>query len=107
MRPAIHPRRDLKSLWRSVAIAAGIFLALATTAPAEPSLATAVPAPPQQPESYDLLVVNGRLVDGTGNAWIYADLGIRADRIARITPRGGLDGAAAGETIDATSATAS
>ena len=92
MRPAINHRRDLKSLWRSVAIAAGIFLALAST----------VPAAPQQAETYDLLVVNGRLVDGTGNAWIYADVAIRGDRIARITPRGGLAGAAADETIDAT-----
>ena len=92
MRPAINHRRDLKSLWRSVAIAAGIFLALAST----------VPAAPQQAETYDLLVVNGRLVDGTGNAWIYADVAIRGDRIARITPRGGLVGAAGDETIDAT-----
>ncbi len=92
MRPTINHRRDLKSLWRSVAIAAGIFLALAST----------VPAAPQQAETYDLLVVNGRLVDGTGNAWIYADVAIRGDRIARITPRGGLAGAAGDETIDAT-----
>ena len=92
MRPATNHRRDLKSLRRSVAIAAGIFLALATAAPAKP----------QQAETYDLLVVNGRLVDGTGNAWIYADVAIRGNRIARITPRGGLNGAAADETIDAT-----
>jgi len=110
--PAINHGLESTSLWRSVAIAAGILLAVAATAPAEPSLATAVPveplrpttvhAVPQQAEPYDLLVVNGRLVDGTGNAWIYADVAIRGDRIARITPRGGLDGAAAGETIDAT-----
>ncbi len=47
------------------------------------------------------MIVNGRLIDGTGNAWTYADVGIRDERIARIAPPGALDEAGAGETIDA------
>jgi N-acyl-D-aspartate/D-glutamate deacylase len=31
---------------------------------------------------YDLLVRNGRIVDGTGNPWFYGDVAIRGDRIA-------------------------
>src|SRR5258705_6859613 len=36
-----------------------------------------------QPE-YDLVIRGGRLVDGTGNPWSYADVGVRGDRIASI-----------------------
>jgi N-acyl-D-amino-acid deacylase len=33
-------------------------------------------------QQYDILIRNGRVVDGTGNPWIYADLGITGDRIS-------------------------
>ncbi|ABF41610.1 N-acyl-D-amino-acid deacylase [Candidatus Koribacter versatilis Ellin345] len=33
---------------------------------------------------YDTLIRNGRLVDGTGNPWFYADIGITNDRITFI-----------------------
>ena len=39
--------------------------------------------------SYDVVIENGRVVDGTGNPWTYGDVGIRGERIAAITPRGG------------------
>jgi len=42
-------------------------------------------------EPYDIVLLGGKIVDGTGNAWFYGDLGIRGDRIARITPAGLLD----------------
>jgi dihydroorotase/N-acyl-D-amino-acid deacylase len=35
---------------------------------------------------YDLLVRNGRVVDGTGNPWYRADVAIRGDTIVRIAP---------------------
>ena len=35
-------------------------------------------------QQYDVLIRDGRLVDGTGNPWIYADLGVIGDRIAFI-----------------------
>src|SRR5687768_2011678 len=50
---------------------------------------------------YDLIIENGRVVDGTGAAWFYGDVAIRGDRIARIAPRGLLRGVASRERIDA------
>src|SRR5262245_49113207 len=35
---------------------------------------------------YDLLLRNGRVVDGTGNPWYRADVAIRGDTIVRIAP---------------------
>ena len=35
--------------------------------------------------SYDVIIENGRIVDGTGNPWMYGDVGIRGDRIAAVT----------------------
>ena len=54
------------------------------------------------PESYDVVIHGGRIVDGTGSAWFYGDVGIRGDRIAVITPAGLLDGVEAVERVDAT-----
>ena len=50
-----------------------------------------------QPE-FDLLIVNGRVLDGSGNPWIRQDVGVRGDRIAAI---GRLDPASADRVIDA------
>ena len=36
--------------------------------------------------SYDLVLRNARVMDGTGNPWFRADLAIRGDMIARIAP---------------------
>jgi N-acyl-D-amino-acid deacylase len=47
---------------------------------------------------YDLVIRNGRIVDGTGSPWYSGDIGIRQGRIASI---GNLTGAAAKRTIDA------
>jgi len=41
---------------------------------------TAVSA--QAPQQFDILIRNGRVLDGTGNPWYRADIGIRGDRIA-------------------------
>jgi dihydroorotase/N-acyl-D-amino-acid deacylase len=37
-----------------------------------------------QPSPYDILLKNGRIVDGTGTAWFKGDVAIRGDAIARI-----------------------
>jgi N-acyl-D-amino-acid deacylase len=50
---------------------------------------------------YDLVITNGRIVDGTGNPYFYGDVGVRGDRISTIAPRGALAAAAAVEKIDA------
>ncbi len=66
-----------------------------------PALAALIgPSAPQDPP-FDLLIRNGRIVDGTGNPWFAADLGIRGDRIVAL---GKLDEQAndARRTIDAT-----
>lgn len=52
----------------------------------------------QRPE-FDLLIRNGRIVDGTGNPSFVGDVGIRDGRIAAM---GRLDGRSAARTIDAT-----
>jgi N-acyl-D-amino-acid deacylase len=49
-------------------------------------------------DRYDLVIAGGRIVDGSGNPWYFADLGIRGDTIAAI---GKLDGATAGRRLDA------
>ena len=53
----------------------------------------------QAPAHYDLLIRNGRVVDGTGNPWFAADIGIVGDKIAFVgrAPAN----AAADRTIDA------
>ena len=39
-----------------------------------------------QPPRYDVVLRNGRIVDGTGNPWYRGDVAIRGDTIARIAP---------------------
>jgi N-acyl-D-amino-acid deacylase len=48
---------------------------------------------------FDLVIANGRVVDGTGAPWFVGDVGIRGDRIAAI---GRLRGVTAKVAIDAT-----
>ncbi|MDH3732964.1 MAG: amidohydrolase family protein [Gemmatimonadota bacterium] len=47
---------------------------------------------------YDVLIVNGRVLDGSGNPYFYADVGIRGDEIVAV---GDLEGARAARVIDA------
>ncbi len=47
---------------------------------------------------YDVLIRDGRMLDGTGNPWRYADIAISGDRVVRI---GTLDTAHANRIIDA------
>ena len=35
-------------------------------------------------QNYDLLLLNCRIIDGTGNGWYYGDIGISGDRIAAV-----------------------
>ena len=64
-------------------------------------LATACASAPTRESSaprYDLLITNGRIIDGTGSPWYRGDVAIRGDRIAAV---GVLRGAHARDTIDA------
>jgi N-acyl-D-aspartate/D-glutamate deacylase len=56
---------------------------------------------PASGERFDVVIENGRIVDGTGAAWFYGDVGIRGDRIAAVTPRGLLHDAPATARVDA------
>ena len=67
-------------------------LALAACGPRP--VVTPAPAP-----AYDILIVDGRVVDGTGNPWYYADVAIRDDRIVQVAPR--IPRAGAARIIDA------
>ena len=49
-------------------------------------------------EHYDILIRNGKIVDGSGNPWFFGDIGIRNGTIVRI---GDLAGDTAAEAIDA------
>jgi N-acyl-D-amino-acid deacylase len=48
--------------------------------------------------SFDILITNARVMDGSGNPWLRADVGIRGDRIAAV---GRLAGATAPVVVDA------
>jgi len=47
---------------------------------------------------YDVVIINGHIIDGTGSPWYSGQVGIRDGHIAAI---GDLDGAPRGKTIDA------
>ncbi len=55
-------------------------------------------AAPLQAQQYDVLIRGGRVLDGTGNPWFRADIGIEGDRIRAI---GDLGDATARRVIDA------
>lgn len=60
-------------------------------------LVSVMTAQPAQ-QSFDVLIRNGRVMDGTGNPWIRADVAVRGDRIVAM---GRLPDATAARTIDA------
>ena len=51
--------------------------------------------------NYETLIQNGKVIDGAGNPWIYADVALQGDRIAAIAPSGQLDPANAHTVVDA------
>jgi dihydroorotase/N-acyl-D-amino-acid deacylase len=59
------------------------------------------PVPTVGSGPFDVIIENGRIVDGTGAAWFYGDLAISGDRIAAVAPRGTLRSASAKTRIDA------
>lgn len=87
------PFRPLRGMTRVSPVVAAFALAACTRGPATRLV------PDRGP--YDVIIENGRLVDGTGNPWFAGDLAIRGDRIAAITIAGGLRNATARERIDA------
>lgn len=74
-----------RCLWRAPAICAGLAAMVAY------AVAVAQPAVDEAP--YDTLILGGRVLDGTGNPWFRADIGVRGDRIAAIGDLGQATGA--------------
>jgi len=62
------------------------------------ALVPALPLSAAAQQPYDLVIRNGRVLDGTGVPWYYADVAISGDRIAAV---GDLEGARARRVIDA------
>jgi N-acyl-D-amino-acid deacylase len=87
------PRKIFGSLPSHFGLAAAVVLALLALANCGPSRKT-----PAATGEYDVLIQNGRIMDGTGNPWYSADIAIRGNRIAAI---GKLTGAKAKRVIDA------
>jgi N-acyl-D-amino-acid deacylase len=63
-----------------------------------PSAAPAAASTQATPSRFDVVIANGRVVDGTGAPWFRADIGIVGDRIAAV---GNLAAAEAATRIDA------
>ena len=53
------------------------------------------------PMAVQTLIQNGRVVDGTGNPWFYADVLLDGDRIAAVVPPGQFPSAYAETVVDA------
>jgi N-acyl-D-amino-acid deacylase len=104
--PPRAPRAAATALRMVRTLVLGAFCA-ACASPAPPSPAPSPAAVAGAPTvtaagAYDVVIENGKVVDGAGSPWFYGDVGIRGDRIAAITRRGGLAGVAARRRIDAT-----
>jgi N-acyl-D-amino-acid deacylase len=84
-----HPRIAL----RAFLLAAFVFASAAAPPRAQPNSPGTNAAP-----AYDLVITNARVVDGTGNPWVRADVGIKDGRIARV---GRIEGREAQKVIDA------
>jgi len=57
-----------------------------------------VPATAKNAEPFDLVIINARIIDGTGNPWFRGSVAIRDGRIIKV---GFFDGSNAKQTIDA------
>lgn len=83
----------------SILAAAACLLVLAPAASLTPSGAPVFADARLGAQQYDVILRNGRVLDGTGNPWFRADVALRGDRIAAV---GDLAGATAPTELDAT-----
>ncbi|MDQ8164698.1 MAG: D-aminoacylase [Gemmatimonadota bacterium] len=82
-------------------IIVGMLVAATVSACRSAGVSVAGMGGPSAGGAYDVVITNGRIVDGTGAAWFWGDIALRGDRIARIAPRGVLRDAAARRRVDA------
>lgn len=52
--------------------------------------------------TFDTLIRNAKVIDGTGNPWFYGDVALRGDRIAAVTPPNRISPDQAATIVDAT-----
>jgi hypothetical protein len=71
-----HELKGIPMTKTKILLACVLFLAAAS-----PALLTSVPA---DNDTYDVLFINGQVLDGTGNPWFYADVAVRDGRIAAV-----------------------
>ena len=86
------PMDDPEAVQKIAGEALGEIAAAAYDAPLSSADASVVSTP------YDVLIRNGRIIDGSGNPWVSGDIAIRGDRIVAI---GRLPQASANRVIDA------
>ncbi|MGQ0538251.1 MAG: N-acyl-D-amino-acid deacylase family protein, partial [Gemmatimonadaceae bacterium] len=60
-----------------------------------------VPAASESLGAYDLVIANGKIVDGSGNPYFYGDVGVRGDRIVAVREAGALRNARTNLYVDA------
>lgn len=95
--PGANPREHCGHRERRGAGLAG--RAVVSCAPAAALLALAFPGQTAFAQDHDIIIRNGRVIDGTGNDWFRADIAIDGDRITGI---GRMPNATASRVIDAT-----
>ncbi len=84
---------------RKVALAVLVCVVAACRTAGTPGASTGIRPP--SGEVYDLVITNGRIVDGTGAGWFRGDIGVRGDRISKIAPPGALGRVQAATRVDA------
>src|SRR5947209_8523002 len=56
-----------------------------------PRYDTQTPPPTRSRAMFDLVISNGRVIDGTGTPWVRADVGVTGDRITAVGPLGAAE----------------
>lgn len=108
----VRPRKERTSVWGLDAPATGkrhgrwTMTGLLALVGVVASCGTDAQSPPEDQTSsagtpLDVVIENGRVVDGTGSAWFLGDVAVRDDRIVRVEPAGALEEVEAHQRIDA------
>ena len=96
--------RPLRTLTQAGALVGALLLGCAPADDPRPQPVSAVAASAEgagRQGPFDVVIENGRIVDGTGAAWFRGDIGIHGDRIAAIVPAGRLSATEAALRIEA------
>lgn len=97
-------RSSVLSVSRAQRALLAAFLGAVLVAPGVvPRGAQAQDAPASRPSNspVDLLILGGRVVDGSGAAWFYGDVAVAGGQIVAVAPRGALASLTARDTLNA------